>query len=109
MSQSKMASFTVGFVLGAAVGTTLALLMAPAQGRETRQRFRSRGLQVATQSREVARKGVSWSKEAAAQGRSQLASALEGVKAKLRPETVSEEPPTDEAGTTTRQMEAGSN
>ena len=63
----------LGFILGAVSGAALALLYAPASGRETRERLAQRAEEARAKAAEAAAKG----RDALAQGRETLTTAIE--------------------------------
>jgi gas vesicle protein len=63
----------LGFILGAVSGAALALLYAPASGRETRERLAERAEEARAKAAEAAAKG----RDALAQGRETLNTAIE--------------------------------
>ena len=63
----------LGFILGAVSGAALALLYAPASGRETRERLAERAEEARARAAEAAAKG----RDALAQGRETLTTAIE--------------------------------
>ena len=63
----------LGFILGAVSGAALALLYAPASGRETRERLAERAEEARAKAAEAAAKG----RDALAQGRETLTTAIE--------------------------------
>jgi gas vesicle protein len=63
----------LGFILGAVSGAALALLYAPASGRETRERLAERAEEARAKAAEAAAKG----RDVLAQGRETLTTAIE--------------------------------
>lgn len=98
MSKINSPNFLVGFALGAAAGSTLALLLAPTPGQETQQRLREKAPRLGGRGKEAAQRVLSRSRELAARSWAGLTSTAHEGKTKLRPEAT-EGPSGEEAAT----------
>ena len=83
MTTHGTASFSVGFVLGAAIGAGLALILAPARGQETRIRLREEGIELVGRGKEVAEKAVDQFSAAATGNLARLSSQAQRAKEAL--------------------------
>lgn len=86
MSKTNPSSFVTGFILGAAVGSIVALLLAPVPGEETRERLQKQAPDLGDRGTEAAQRALAQSREAATRTWAGVTSKAEELKARLRRE-----------------------
>lgn len=83
MLKSKSANFMTGFILGLAAGSAIGLLLAPARGKEVRQRLGNQAPQLGNRAGAAAQRALVQSKGLAAQGLAKLGATAGEARARL--------------------------
>jgi gas vesicle protein len=84
MNYDKGISFIGGLLLGGIVGATVALLMAPASGEDTRYRIRSEGVALKHRGQEYGNDRIHDAQKMVKEGQKGVSSAIDDTKDNLR-------------------------